>query len=232
MSNTFFQGGAKFFSGKTKHPRPLLVTGLIIGNDFFVFNKFALPQLFFCLLPYRRSGVPVYDAPPLNQGRSQVSWRPAQESSLAPHVRAWGLSEANGLYWRKYLWHFWDFSAPPIVIRRPWNCAPPRYAPALNAILLLILIPCRPKLSVDKWSNCFNANGQAPPMFIKTPFHKSFYRILKIPFKEINFCCRRASRTVTFRFMFCHLSKSKSRSRDETMRLSFSGANDAAFLWG
>jgi len=26
-----------------------------------------------------------------------------------PHVRTWGLSEANVLYWRKYLWHCWDF---------------------------------------------------------------------------------------------------------------------------
>jgi len=37
MSNTFLQGGAKIFSGKTKPSRPLLVTGLIIGNDFFLF---------------------------------------------------------------------------------------------------------------------------------------------------------------------------------------------------
>jgi len=54
-----------------------------------------------------------------------------------PHVRTWGLSEVNVLYWRKYLWHCWDFSAPPAVIRRthndssPGSCAllPPRYAP-------------------------------------------------------------------------------------------------------
>jgi len=30
-----------------------------------------------------------------------------------PRVRTWGLSEANLLFWRKYLWHFWYFSAPP-----------------------------------------------------------------------------------------------------------------------
>ena len=38
-----------------------------------------------------------------------------------PYVRIWGLSEANVLYWRKCLWHCWDFSASPgapIVIRR------------------------------------------------------------------------------------------------------------------
>jgi len=47
-----------------------------------------------------------------------------------PHIRTWALSGANVLYWRKYLWHFWDFSAtrqsfgPHIVIRRPGNCVP------------------------------------------------------------------------------------------------------------
>ena len=57
------------------------------------------------------------------RGKKQV-WR--------PHVRTWGLSEANSLYWRKYLWHCWDFSALPLVIRRPGNFAPhapSRYAP-------------------------------------------------------------------------------------------------------
>jgi len=36
-----------------------------------------------------------------------------------PHVRTWGGPEANVLYWRNYLWHFWEFSAPPAVIMRP-----------------------------------------------------------------------------------------------------------------
>jgi len=44
-----------------------------------------------------------------------------------PHVRTWSGSKTNVLYWRKYLWHCWDYSAPPprrfIVIRRPGNCA-------------------------------------------------------------------------------------------------------------
>jgi len=57
------------------------------------------------------------------RGKKQV-WR--------PHVRNWGLSEANVLYWWKCLWHCWDFSAPPLLTRRPGNCAPlacpPRYA--------------------------------------------------------------------------------------------------------
>ena len=39
MSNTFhiFPGKEKFFSWETKPPAPLLVTGMIIGNDFFCF---------------------------------------------------------------------------------------------------------------------------------------------------------------------------------------------------
>jgi len=54
MSNTFFQGGAKTFSHFSRETKPaaaLLVTGLIIGNDFFVFHKFALPSTFFCPCP-------------------------------------------------------------------------------------------------------------------------------------------------------------------------------------
>jgi len=47
MSNIFFKGGAKFFSEETKPPAPLLVSGLIIGDDSFVFHKFPLPSTFF-----------------------------------------------------------------------------------------------------------------------------------------------------------------------------------------
>jgi len=52
-------------------------------------------------------------------------------------VRTWHLLKANALYWRKYLWHCWEFTAnpavircpqqlfgAPIVIRRPGICAP------------------------------------------------------------------------------------------------------------
>jgi len=63
------------------------------------------------------------------RGKKQV-WR--------PNVRTWGLSEANVLRWRMYLWQCWDFSASPQLFRAPavlWhpeNCAPlpPRYAAA------------------------------------------------------------------------------------------------------
>ena len=55
-----------------------------------------------------------------------------------PHFRARGLPEANVLYWRMYVWHCWDFLAPPQhfsaprVIWYPGNCStlPLRYAPA------------------------------------------------------------------------------------------------------
>jgi len=62
------------------------------------------------------------------RGKKQV-WR--------PHVRTWwGLSEANVLHWRKYLWHCWDFSAPPAVIWRPHSDSAPGelrpFAPSLR----------------------------------------------------------------------------------------------------
>jgi len=46
-----------------------------------------------------------------------------------PHVRNWDLSEANVLHWRKYLWHYWDFSTPgelcplvtPLETNKPQN---------------------------------------------------------------------------------------------------------------
>ena len=44
------------------------------------------------------------------RGKQQV-WR--------THVRTWDISGANVLYWRKYLWHCWDFMAPSAVIWRP-----------------------------------------------------------------------------------------------------------------
>jgi len=55
-------------------------------------------------------------------GRNEVRWVQCKRQAWRPHVRAWGLSEANVLYWRKYLWHGRDFSAPG-------KLCPPRYAP-------------------------------------------------------------------------------------------------------
>ena len=70
------------------------------------------------------NGVPRLDGA---QGKKQV-WR--------PHVQSWSLSEANVLYWRKYLWHWWDFLAHPIVIRRPGKCVPPSLCAWLCSISL------------------------------------------------------------------------------------------------
>ena len=69
------------------------------------------------------------------QGRNKFRWLPGQEASLATHVRNWGRSEANVLYWRKCLRLCRDFGAAavirrppqwfdvPKVIRHPGNCA-------------------------------------------------------------------------------------------------------------
>ena len=58
-----------------------------------------------------------------DQGRNEVRWRPGQEVSLAPHVRTWGLSEAN-LLLKNVLVTLLGFFGVPIMIRRPGNCAP------------------------------------------------------------------------------------------------------------
>ena len=68
---------------------------------------------------------------PLQAGAQRGEMAAGARSKFgAPHVRTWDLSEANMLYWRKYFWHWWDFSTPPAVIRRPGNCAP--LAPSLR----------------------------------------------------------------------------------------------------
>jgi len=46
------------------------------------------------------------------QERNEVRWRPCKKQVWCHRGRTWALSEANLLYWRKYLWHCWDFSAP------------------------------------------------------------------------------------------------------------------------
>ena len=71
------------------------------------------------------------------QGRNEVRWRSGQETSLAPHVWTWDLSEANLLYWKKYLWHCWNFSAFLAVNRRPGNCAP--LAPLVTPLSVVLL---------------------------------------------------------------------------------------------
>ena len=65
-----------------------------------------------------------------------------------PHVRTWGLLEKFLLYWTKYLWHRWDFSAPLAVIRRPENCTPLPPLPLLRPCLpfqFMINKLCKPR---------------------------------------------------------------------------------------
>ena len=86
------------------------------------------------------------------QRRNVIKWCQEQEESLAPDVQTWDLSEANVLYWRKYLWHCWDFSvhsqsfgargiAPP---------CPPCHAPA--SVWNLRIKTSMKKLSRENWS--------------------------------------------------------------------------------
>jgi len=63
-------------------------------------------------------------------GVARVDGARAKKQVWCPHVWTLGLSVANVLHWRKILWHCWDFSASPIMVRRAGNCAPlayPRY---------------------------------------------------------------------------------------------------------
>ena len=72
----------------------------------------------------------------ITRGVTRLEGGRGQKKVWRPHARTWGLSETNALYWRNDLWHCWDFTAPPAVIRCPGICAPlppPRYAPAHNA---------------------------------------------------------------------------------------------------
>ena len=67
-----------------------------------------------------------------SRGVTRLDGARGEKQVRRPHVRTWGLSEAIVLYWRKYLWHCRDFSAPPevfgalAVLRRPHNDSAPR----------------------------------------------------------------------------------------------------------
>jgi len=60
-----------------------------------------------------------------SRGVTRLDGARGQKQVWRPHVRTWGLSEANVLYWSKYLRHCWDFSAPPAVIWCPHSASAP-----------------------------------------------------------------------------------------------------------
>jgi len=65
--------------------------------------KSNVERCFFCV---SAEGFDISGAIRLDGSRSKKQvWR--------PHFRTWSLPEANVLYWKKCLWHCWDFSAPP-----------------------------------------------------------------------------------------------------------------------
>jgi len=66
----------------------------------------------------------VKDLLPCHRGVTRLDGAQGKKQVWRLHVRTSGLSEANLLYWRKYLWHLWKFPASPAVIRRPGNCTP------------------------------------------------------------------------------------------------------------
>ena len=77
------------------------------------------------------------------RGVTRLDGARGKKKVWCPHVRTWGLSEANVLYWNKYFdifrtfWRLPQSFAAPRVIRRPRNCspiAPPRYARGNNKL--------------------------------------------------------------------------------------------------
>jgi len=60
---------------------------------------------------------------PTRRGVTRLDGARGKKQVWCPHVQTWDLLDANLLYWKKYLWHCWDFSAPLAVIRGQGNCA-------------------------------------------------------------------------------------------------------------
>ena len=53
-----------------------------------------------------------------NRGVTRFDGARGKKLVWCPHIRTWGISEANVLYWRKNLWHCWDFPALPVFSHR------------------------------------------------------------------------------------------------------------------
>jgi len=120
------------------------------------------------------------------RGRKQV-WR--------PYVRSWGLLEANLLYWRKCMWHCWDFSAPSAVIRRP---------------LQWFDTPCS-----DSPPHCDSAPGKLCPLSpLVTPqvSTRTWWRSQSKTFGSRIFCLKRAT-------VFCFGHRHSKQKWQETLEI-------------
>jgi len=48
----------------------------------------------------------------VGRGVARLNGARGKKQIWHPHSRTWTLSEAYFLYWKRYLWHYWYFSAP------------------------------------------------------------------------------------------------------------------------
>jgi len=92
-------------------------------------RKPVLVNIFALVNTFKFARKPVHPCHAL-RGVTRLDGARGRKPVRRPHDRTRGLSEANLLYLRNYLWHFCDFSTSPywfgtpIVIRRQGNCAP------------------------------------------------------------------------------------------------------------
>ena len=85
----------------------------------------------------------------IGRGVTRLDGARGKKQVWGPHVRTWGLSEANVLHLRKYLRRYWTFWCPSQSFRAPRSDSaprelcppcPPRYAPASNLMLVEVLV--------------------------------------------------------------------------------------------
>jgi len=75
------------------------------------------------------------------QGRNEVRCAWGKKQVWRPHVRTWGLSEANVLCWRKYWWDCWDFWRPPSELAPHSDSAPGKLcAPHVTPLTVQYLV--------------------------------------------------------------------------------------------
>jgi len=80
---------------------------IMVHSD--VFNHW---QFFTCNTVWLISQMACLMVCPGTRGVTRLDGARGKKQVWHPHVQTWGFSEENLLYWRKYLWHCWDFSAP------------------------------------------------------------------------------------------------------------------------